>query len=233
MQVIPVIDLKGGQVVHARTGQRGQYRPIKTPLSPSSQPGDVVRGLLRFFPFPRFYVADLDAIEQRDTHDQALEALRSTYPHLDFWVDNGIADEPGATAWLLRGLGQLVLGSESQRGIELVRALRDHPAVVLSLDFDADGFRGPPALLHEPKLWPARVIVMTLARVGAGGGPDRERLAEFRRRAPTRRLYAAGGVRSAADLRDLAQIGIAGALVATALHGGGISITELERLARP
>lgn len=232
MQVIPVIDLKRGQVVHARAGQRDQYRPIETALSPTSLPNDVVGGLLRLFPFPRFYVADLDAIEQRGTHDGVLEALNSANRGLDFWVDNGLSDEASATAWLLRGLGHLVLGSETQRGTELVRALSDHPAVVLSLDFDADGFRGPPALLDQPELWPARVIVMTLARVGAGYGPDVERLAEFRRRAPSRRIYAAGGVRNAADLYSLADIGVTGALVATALHGGSISTPELERLAR-
>ena len=36
---------------------------------------------------------------------------------------------------------------------------------------------------------------MTLARVGAGGGPDLERLRALRAVAPGKRLYAAGGVR--------------------------------------
>lgn len=233
MQVIPVVDLKGGQVVHARSGQRDRYQPIETPLSPSSIPGDVVGGLLRLFPFSRLYVADLDAIEQRGTHDRALDVLKSTYRGLEFWIDNGIADEAGALAWLRRGLGRLVIGSEAQGGTELVCSLREHPAIVLSLDFDAEGFRGPPTLLQQPELWPTEVIVMTLTRVGAGSGPDIERLMEIQRRAPTRRLYAAGGVRNSADLQKLAELGVAGALVATALHGGSISTAELERLARP
>src|SRR5579871_2004413 len=118
MQVIPVIDLKGGQVVHARAGHREQYRPIATPLSPTSLPSDVIAGLLRLFPFPRFYVADLDAIEQRGTHDAVLQALRATYPRVEFWVDNGTSVQAEATSWLRLGLGHLVLGSESQRGTE-------------------------------------------------------------------------------------------------------------------
>jgi uncharacterized protein related to proFAR isomerase len=36
MEIIPVIDLKGGLVVRARMGQRDRYRPIETPLSPTS-----------------------------------------------------------------------------------------------------------------------------------------------------------------------------------------------------
>jgi hypothetical protein len=63
MEIIPVIDLKGGLVVRARMGQRDQYRPIETPLSPTSHPADVVQGLMSVFPFRTLYVADLDAIE--------------------------------------------------------------------------------------------------------------------------------------------------------------------------
>ena len=65
MQVIPVIDLMGGEVVRARMGDRASYRPIESPLSPTSDPVDVVRGLLAAYPFPTLYVADLDAIRAR------------------------------------------------------------------------------------------------------------------------------------------------------------------------
>ena len=63
MEVIPVIDLKGGAVVRARHGDRASYRPIETPLSPTSDPLDVVAGLLSVHAFRTLYIADLDAIE--------------------------------------------------------------------------------------------------------------------------------------------------------------------------
>ena len=44
---------------------------------------------------------------------------------------------------------------------------------VLSLDFRGETFLGPQGLLDDAALWPHRVIVMTLARVGGGEGPDR------------------------------------------------------------
>ncbi len=71
-------------------------------------------------------------------------------------------------------------------------------------------FLGPPALLAEPDAWPDRVIVMTLARVGSGAGPDFSRIAAIRALAGPRKLYAAGGIRGAADLADLARAGVAG-----------------------
>ena len=41
-------------------------------------------------------------------------------------------------------------------------------------------------------------------------------------------VYAAGGVRDAADLRALAAAGIAGALVASSLHNGRITAEDLR-----
>jgi len=229
MEVIPVIDLKRGEVVRARAGRRDEYQPLK----PSSVPAEVVAGLLRLFPFRRCYAADLDAIERHGEHDAVLQTLAAVHKNLEFWVDNGIGDAAAAEAWLARGIGTLVLGSESQAGTAILHALAGHPRVVLSLDFRDDAFLGPGAILEDPRLWPPRVIVMTLSRVGAGQGPDLDRLADIRRRAPGRRVYAAGGVRNAADLTALSGIGVAGALVATALHSGAITAAELASFARP
>ena len=83
MEIIPVIDLKNDLVVRARMGQRDQYRPIETPLSPSSDPVDVVRGLLGVSAFRTLYVADLDAIERRGDARMALARVKSAFPHLD------------------------------------------------------------------------------------------------------------------------------------------------------
>ncbi len=82
MEVIPVIDLKGGQVVHARAGNRRDYRPIRTPLSRSSAPEDVISGLLGLFPFARLYVADLDAIEGGGDHELVAPDPRVQFPKL-------------------------------------------------------------------------------------------------------------------------------------------------------
>jgi phosphoribosylformimino-5-aminoimidazole carboxamide ribotide isomerase len=104
--------------------------------------------------------------------------------------------------------------------------------VLLSLDFRGDAFLGPARLLASAGTWPHRVIVMTLARVGTGGGPDFTRLDEIIGRAgPSRQVYAAGGVRNMDDLKRLRDLGVAGALVATALHTGQIKTGDLEEIA--
>jgi phosphoribosylformimino-5-aminoimidazole carboxamide ribotide isomerase len=230
MDVIPVVDLMGGTVVRARMGRRDAYRPIETPLAPTSDPVDVARGLLSIHPFPVLYVADLDAIERRGDNRAGLARLKAALPGMTLWVDNGIAERTAAQAWLAEGLGDLVLGSEAQQSADLVRKLAPNPHVILSLDFRDRAFEGPAALLDDPDGWPNRVIVMTLARVGSGAGPDLERLRTIQARAPDRHIYAAGGVRDAADLLALKAAGVAGALVASCLHDGRVRAADLARL---
>jgi HisA/HisF family protein len=230
MQIIPVLDLKDGTVVRAQMGERDRYRPIETPLAPGNNPVDVARGLLSVHPFQTLYIADLDAIEGRGDNEAAIARLRQAFPQLALWVDNGIADPADASAWLAHTSHCLVLGSETQRDPKLVRALSDHDRVILSLDFRGAQFAGPAELLDDTSAWPRRLIVMTLARVGSGAGPDTARIAEIRARAAGRSIYAAGGVRDASDLAALQQLGVAGALVATSLHDGRLSGAEIARV---
>src|SRR5687768_9523948 len=92
MQIVPVMDLKGGVVVRARHGERAAYRPIETPLSPTSEPVDVAAGLMALHPFKAFYVADLDAIERRGDHEETIAKLSKIHSSLSLWVDNGCAE---------------------------------------------------------------------------------------------------------------------------------------------
>jgi phosphoribosylformimino-5-aminoimidazole carboxamide ribotide isomerase len=230
LQVIPVIDLMGGEVVHARKGDRGSYGPLESPLSPTSDAVDVVRGLLSVFPFPVLYVADLDAIQSHGDNFQTLRRIRDEFPTLEVWVDNGAADSGALDAFVGADLGAPVMGSESQRDSSLIARHRDSARIVLSLDFRGDAFQGPRDILAEPALWPKRVIVMTLARVGSGAGPDLGRLASIQALAGGREVYAAGGVRNADDLRALKERGVSGALIATALHERRIVRSDLKAM---
>ena len=233
MKVIPVIDLLGGEVVHAQQGQRSSYRPIRSPLCNSSEPLDVVRGYRSLFDFTELYIADLDAIQSTASNEASVRAIRSAFGDLQLWVDNGLATLGDCREWLDKGLGDLVIGSEAQKGAAVLDGLLTHPyaqRVLLSLDFKGETFLGPQALLEDGTAWPGRVIVMTLARVGSGQGPDVDRLDTIIARAGQRQVFAAGGVRDGRDLNQLARRGVSGALVATALHDGRIARSDLEAL---
>jgi phosphoribosylformimino-5-aminoimidazole carboxamide ribotide isomerase len=220
----------GAQVVHARKGERASYRPLESPLSPTSDAVDVVRGLLKVYPFTTLYVADLDAIQSQGDNVQTLRRIRDAFPALQLWVDNGVAASAAIEALIIADLGAPVIGSESQREAKLIAQHKGSRRIVLSLDFRGDAFQGPPKILAEPALWPSRVIVMTLARVGSAAGPDLARFSAIRSIAGERELYAAGGVRDAADLSALKAAGASGALIATALHERRIGAADLESI---
>lgn len=217
-------------MVRAERGRRDSYRPIVTPLSASSNPVAVAEGLRTLFPFPSFYVADLDAIEGSAPNREAIARLGAMTGAPELWVDAGIADARALGAALAEPSLRPVLGSESQKDDSLLRRFRDHPGLILSLDFFGDGFRGPRSFLDQPDLWPQKVIVMTLAKVGAAAGPDFGRLEEIRRKAGNRAVIAAGGVRDEADIRALWSLGVAAALVATSLHEGTLTSRQLASL---
>jgi phosphoribosylformimino-5-aminoimidazole carboxamide ribotide isomerase len=230
LDIIPVIDLRHGLVVRAVMGRRELYRPIETPLSRTAQAEDVVLGLRTLHDFKALYIADLDAIEGTGDNTGVVTRLRERFAHLDIWTDNGIAARNAIRAWLDEDRGTLVLGSESQASGALARSFRDDPRLVLSLDFRDSVFQGPVELL-DPSHWPERVIAMTLARVGGVSGPDFERLAELCRIGPRHRIHAAGGVRGREDLLRLAEMGVKGVLVASALHDGRLTGSEIAEFA--
>lgn len=230
MDVIPVVDLKAGQVVHAQRGERDSYRPVRSQICRGSEPLDVVTGMLAVFDFRMMYIADLDAIQGHGDNIAAIRSIRQTFPGLRLWVDGGLNHPLTCRDWLSQDLGDLVLGSEVQRDATILGTLAADEfrrRVILSLDYKDGRFLGPTPLLDAQSDWPDRIIVMTLSRVGSGGGPDLDLLQRWRADAPAKQVFAAGGVRGGEDLLELANGGITGVLVATALHERRIGSAEI------
>jgi len=224
LEIIPVIDLMGGQVVHACRGHRHSYQAIKTPLSPTSDPISVVHGLLGLADFKTVYVADLDALMGHGSQARVIRSLTAAYPHLRFWVDCGLS---GANFTC----GQVVpvIGSESMTESALEKMPGNGRSWILSLDFCEGRLLGPVNILAADDLWPERIIVMNLSRVGSFDGPDLSGLARFILQYPGHHFVAAGGVRNERDLKDLQQVGVTEVLVASALHSGAIGPEVLSR----
>jgi HisA/HisF family protein len=226
MNLIPVIDLMHGQVVRAQRGQRASYRPIVSTLCDGAAPPVVARALVTHCAARQLYVADLDALQGRAAQLGALRSILQALPHAELWLDAGFADAAAAAA-LQAQLGSdaarvvSVFGSESLRSRQAFEdCVASSPSAVLSLD-RRDGQRLDAAGCWElPALWPRRVIVMTLERVGADAGPDLATLRSVQARAPGAALIGAGGIRDAADLEHARAAGAAAWLVASALHDG-------------
>jgi len=229
MQIIPVIDIKAGQVVLARQGQRQQYRPLSTPLCRSSNINDVINAYLKLYSFTHFYIADLDALMKTGSNHVLINSLFNHYPDLTFIIDSGHVNlliKPIQTHQFTP-----VTGTESinQQDLSALKQVTDN--FILSLDFSAQEEKmGETQLYESPKLWPKQLIIMTLGLVGKNSGPDLTKLTHYRNRYPEHEFIAAGGIRDINDLLLLKQIGIETALVASALHNKNLLSNDIQQL---
>ncbi|WP_130430447.1 HisA/HisF-related TIM barrel protein [Rivibacter subsaxonicus] len=236
MQLIPVIDLQAGQVVHAVRGERRSYRPLRSStLVQGCEPVAVARALIGATGSEVLYVAELDAILHGRRQPEPLRHLLAALPQIVLWLDAGFEDAVAAQALLAQldpseaGRVRPVFGSESLRDRTALEQLRDFPDAILSLDRRGATPLDRAGCWDLPESWPATLIAMALDRVGSGLGPDLELIAGLRRRAPGARLVGAGGLRDAADRRAAAVAGAGAWLVASALHEGRLA--GLEALA--
>jgi phosphoribosylformimino-5-aminoimidazole carboxamide ribotide isomerase len=224
MRIVPVLDLKGGVVVHARRGQRAEYAPLRSPLVDGCEPVAVARALCAVCRTRTLYVADLDALAGGPVNEAVLTALASV---AEPWVDAGATTADAAAALRRAGVARSVVGTESLGPDEEI-----DPPVVLSVDL-RDGRlispdpqlagRAPSAAVPLARALAVReLLVIDLARVGSGSGPPLGAVAELVSALPGVAVYAGGGVRDDGDLRALESAGAVGALVATALHDGRV-----------
>ena len=238
LQIIPVIDLKQGQVVHAKHGQRAHYQPIKSILSFSSDIFNTVDGLLKLYPFRTIYIADIDAISNTGNHFEQIELLSAKYPDVMWWVDNGIGNVNARILYSHQVYIRAVFGSENIHNLQDYQSLSEayEHRHVLSLDKFDNVELGAEDLHNTSQYWPDDIVCMTLNNVGSKLGPDIERLKTLMHlnlaRKKSANIFAAGGVRHLDDCLQLKHLGIAGVLLASALHNGEITAKELSILCR-
>jgi HisA/HisF family protein len=237
LKVIPVIDILNGEVVHAVRGKRKEYKPLHSVLTGPVELASVAKAF-RNLGFSELYVADLDAIIDCTENFQPLKGIVET--GVSLMVDAGITNLERAQKLLDIGVFKLVIGTETLRSKAFVaEAVKRFGcgSVVVSLDLRGEtvlvgeGFDGSTdamELLREfAAMGVGHVIVLDLLRVGSSEGVN---IAFLRKVLGLGfEVYVGGGVRDVADLVALKKLGISGALVATALHTGKISISDLRQ----
>lgn len=235
MQIIPVLDLLNGVVVHAKKGQRAHYLPIASALTTSSQPTDIVKAFLAVYPFSTLYIADLNAIQKTNQHQphhfEIIKTIQENFPTLEIWLDAGIRKMADLAPWEALNIRH-VIGTENIHQLQDFLDLRQKLAekMILSLDFMPQGYQGPNELL-SPAHWPQSVIVMTLNQVGSNKGVDIETLQSvLKKSGQHQHIYAAGGVRNIEDIATLQQHGAHGALVASAIHSNQLKYADIAKL---
>jgi phosphoribosylformimino-5-aminoimidazole carboxamide ribotide isomerase len=239
--VIPVIDLKSGQAVHAVAGDRDHYRPLRTRLHPGSDPLGLALAYRDVLCLRELYLADLDAIAGAPLAEGLYRAIQEL--GLSLWVDAGVRDRSSLPPLRDAGVETMVLGLETLRGPEALVEILDEigPArAMFSLDLrsgvpvtavGADWGTNDPRALAETAvtLGVQRLLLLDLARVGTGHGTGTDRLlSELASSHPDLELCVGGGISALEDLHRLACAGAAAVLVGSALHDGRIGAEELR-----
>jgi len=249
MEIIPVLDLARGVAVHARAGERAGYQPVRSLLLPDcvGDPVALLRAFRERLGAERCYVADLDAIGGGTVQRTVLRRLAELGGTLALLVDAGIHSPDGALELLALGASEVVVGLETlhafaELGVVLEAVGSDRVVFSLDLrmghpivhsDLVRSGYLVADALslaAQAIEIGARRLLLLDLARVGTGRGVDLGLLEELRRRFPGIRLLAGGGVRSRGDLDRMRDAGCDGALVASALHDGSVTATDVSGL---
>jgi phosphoribosylformimino-5-aminoimidazole carboxamide ribotide isomerase len=219
MELVLAMDLKGGLVVHGKSGHRETYKSLDWGCSPTADPVGFVKAIA-----PKYvYIADLDRIEGTGSHDRVVaecarqvsrcyidRGCRSPDNFLDdYHITNIVGTETGGDdLWQYRG-GFLSLDVKGDRVIP--------------------SGRKPVEMLRQANSWKFDgCILLNIGAVGTETGLNRAML-ESLRSVYHRKLFWGGGVGTAADLEMLCDAGFDGAIIATALHHKKIPLAWIRR----
>lgn len=239
MEIVPVLDLMGGVVVRGVGGRRAEYQPVRSILCDRPDPIAVAEAFRERLGLGRLYLADLDAIAGAPPSAGLFSELARR--GFSLLVDAGLRSAAEAAPLEEAGVDVVVAGLESIAGpavLEGLLARLGDSRVLFSLDLRGGepivGGRwsstDPAAIAEEAVAAGVRqVLLLDLARVGVGEGPGTVDLAEsLLARWPAIRLYLGGGVRRPADLAPLARLPLAAVLVASALHDGSLTRSDIS-----
>ncbi len=234
-RIIPVLDVKAGQAVHALAGRRAHYQPLRSRLHEGFHPIDLALAFRNRLGFRELYLADLDAIDGAPPSLSLYRAIQAL--GLSLWVDAGIRG-PGEVSPLFdAGVATVIVGLETIRGPDALEAIVERfgpDRIVFSLDLREGrpvlpsarrwGNDGHDAIAIADKAircGVTRLLVLDLARVGTGTGTGSSALIKNLRVAhPPLELIAGGGISGPDDLGTLERAGASAVLIGSALHDG-------------
>lgn len=245
MNILPVLDLLDGVIVHGVAGNRELYRPIKSELTDRDDPLGVAETLRDTYGFSRLYLADLNGLQLQVVDQTIYSDL--TQAGFELIVDAGVRSVAEARRLIEAGVAEVVLALETNPSAGLLDELLDQfgpERVTFSLDLK----QGQPlGKLDELTATDAaslavsvinhgcrRLIVLDLAAVGSESGPVTAKLCRSIREVTTESLLiTGGGIRDAEDLKTLERAGVDEVMIATALHNGSFTPRQLAKYSKP
>ena len=178
------------------------------------------------------YVADLDAIRSGTLNAGPIKSL--TAAGFQLLLDAGAFEFRQVNLLMSLGVQDVIIGLETLSDPEVLRTATDryNDRIVFSLDLKANwpltADRSPWRDMTADQIADeaiamgvTRMIVLDLHRIGRSSGVATLELCQrIQQRHPNVKLITGGGVRSQEDITALADLGMDGVMVASALHDG-------------
>ena len=234
MEVIPAIDLLGGQCVRLYQGDYGQAEVFgKDPLAMAQHWAD--QGATRL------HLVDLDGAKDGLPVNHGVIGQIAQALSIPVQVGGGLRDREGVARLLASGVQRAILGTIAVERPELVESLcAEFPGqIVVGIDA-RDGKVATRGWLETSevsaidlaqqmaKLGAAAVIYTDIQRDGTMQGPNKPALREMAE-ALSIPVIASGGVSSLTDLLSLVALepaGVEGAIVGRAIYTGDVQLRE-------
>jgi phosphoribosylformimino-5-aminoimidazole carboxamide ribotide isomerase len=240
MQLIPAIDLKAGRCVRLFKGDFADE--TRYPVEPAA-----LLEKYRQLGATWLHVVDLDGAQGVGDDNRSIVLSLARQASVKLQVGGGLRNTAAVSHMLDAGIARAVIGSAAVQQVEQVQAWVEHFGPErLTLAFDvriSDGQQPQVAVQGWQRqsgvsLWSAiekflkvglkHVLCTDVDRDGALSGPNLELYAEAVHRYPHIEWQASGGIRNAADLLALRQLGAAAAISGKALLEDLIPLEELQ-----
>ena len=240
-KIIPVMDILNSEVVHAHKGERDNYKPLKTYLTKSAEPLEIIKVFKYNFKISTFYIADLDAIMKKQPNFAILNEI-SKIDDVEIMIDPGIAIYQDILHFLDFNIKYLIIGLETLVSLENLKAIINHlgrQRVILSIDMYNEKLltrissfqnQDPLNVINRiQNLDINQIILLDLYRVGQKLGGISSLYLDIKKNFDGD-IYVGGGVKDYKDIEQYYSNNFAGVLIGTALYDGSINPQKLAEI---
>ncbi len=226
-RIILVLDILKGNTVHAIRGERAKYQPIQSKVCSSSNPLEIVSALKP----AEVYIADLDRLQHFGDNFELIKKISAKAKTMvDIGAEN--LDDVRKCAELTN---TVILGTETA-SLDLIKTAAEQFPGGINVSID---IKNGEVLTKDTRIEPHElikllngydirdIIILELSKVGTSAGIDTDFLRGVVKLSKHSVLLG-GGIRDMADINALKEIGVGGALVATAVHNGKILVELIK-----
>ncbi|MGV4416641.1 bifunctional 1-(5-phosphoribosyl)-5-((5-phosphoribosylamino)methylideneamino)imidazole-4-carboxamide isomerase/phosphoribosylanthranilate isomerase PriA [Trueperella pyogenes] len=237
LELLPAVDVVGGQAVRLNQGEAGTEQVY----------GDPEQAVALFAEQGAqwIHLVDLDAAFGRGSNHELLSRIVSQHKGVKIELSGGIRDETTLARAIEAGATRVNLGTAALEDPDWTRrAIAEYgDQVAVGLDVRGDVLAARGWTRDAGNLWDvlrrlnddgcARYVLTDVTKDGMLSGPNLDLLRRVCE-ATDRPVVASGGISSLADIaaiRQLTEIGVEGAIVGKALYAGAFTLPEALKIA--